>query len=203
MKKSEITRQKILLSSENEFAEKGFFGARVDEIAENAGVNKRMIYEHFGNKEELYKTVLFGVYKRLAEYEETYYGTELTPDEAIKNIVYGSFGFLKTNPHFVRILMWENLNNGKFLEGVEIARVKAPLINYIKKQIKNGQESGIFRADLDTEQVIVSILNFEFSYFSNIYTLSQVLDKNLTDDAEIEKRAEFLSELLLDYLSKK
>jgi TetR/AcrR family transcriptional regulator len=203
MKKSEITRQKILLSSENEFAEKGFFGARVDEIAENAGVNKRMIYEHFGNKEELYKTVLLGVYKRLAEYEETYYGTELTPDAAIKNIVYGSFGFLKTNPHFVRILMWENLNNGKFLEGVEIGRVKAPLINYIKKQIKNGQESGIFSSDLDTEQVIVSILNFEFSYFSNIYTLSQVLDKNLTDDAEIEKRAEFLSELLLDYLSKK
>ena len=53
--KSEITKAKILASSEFEFSEKGFFGARIDEIAERAGVNKRMIYEHFESKENLYR----------------------------------------------------------------------------------------------------------------------------------------------------
>ena len=51
--KSEITKAKILSASESEFSEKGFFGARIDEIAERAGINKRMIYEHFESKENL------------------------------------------------------------------------------------------------------------------------------------------------------
>ena len=43
-KKSEITREKILEVAEEHFAEKGFFGARVDEIADSADVNKRRSY---------------------------------------------------------------------------------------------------------------------------------------------------------------
>ena len=70
LKKSDITRQKILAAAETEFAEVGLYGARVDSIAERAGVNKRMIYAHFGNKEQLYVTVLTMVYNRMAEAEE-------------------------------------------------------------------------------------------------------------------------------------
>ena len=51
--KSEITKSRILLAAESEFSVKGFYGARIDEISKVAGVNKRMIYEHFGNKENL------------------------------------------------------------------------------------------------------------------------------------------------------
>ena len=49
MKKSDITKQKILEAAEAAFAEKGFYGARVDEITETAGVNKRMIYAYYGS----------------------------------------------------------------------------------------------------------------------------------------------------------
>ena len=58
IEKSELTKNKILAAAEGEFSEKGIWGARIDAIAESAGVNKRMIYEHYGNKENLYKTVL-------------------------------------------------------------------------------------------------------------------------------------------------
>ena len=54
LKKSDITRQKILTAAEAEFSEIGLYGARVDSIAQRAGVNKRMIYAHFGSKEQLY-----------------------------------------------------------------------------------------------------------------------------------------------------
>ena len=47
VKKSDITKSKILAAAELEFSEGGLFGARIDSIAANAGVNKRMIYEHF------------------------------------------------------------------------------------------------------------------------------------------------------------
>ena len=62
---SERSRQDILQAAERQFAEKGFYGARVDEIAADAAINKRMIYEYFGSKELLYKQVLFQVYRRL------------------------------------------------------------------------------------------------------------------------------------------
>ena len=69
LRKSEITKSKILRAAEAEFSEKGIWGARIDAIAESAGINKRMIYEHYISKEELYKTVLKEVYGRLAECE--------------------------------------------------------------------------------------------------------------------------------------
>ena len=56
--KSTQTKQAILKAAEEEFSEKGIYGARVDEIAAKAKINKGMIYQYFGNKEELYKTVL-------------------------------------------------------------------------------------------------------------------------------------------------
>ena len=48
--RAERTKKKILIAAEEAFAQKGFYGARIDEIAQNAGVNKRLIYEYFGKK---------------------------------------------------------------------------------------------------------------------------------------------------------
>jgi AcrR family transcriptional regulator len=52
------TRRKLLDAATSEFAEQGIAGARVDRIAERAQVNKRMIYAYFGNKEQLFETVI-------------------------------------------------------------------------------------------------------------------------------------------------
>ena len=202
IEKSELTRRKILAAEESEFSEKGIWGARIDAIAKSAGVNKRMIYEHYESKEKLYKTILERVYLRLAEYERENYIKNLPPDEAIKNIVEVSFSFLESNPTFVRILMWENLNNARYLEASVASQIKNPTINYIREELRLGKEMGIFSKDVDEEQMIISLLNFEFSYFSNIHTLSGVLKTNLSDAAEIRKRSSFVSEMLIKYLKR-
>src|SRR5688500_2547462 len=61
------TRQRILDAALAEFAAKGLAGARVDEIAARAGANKRMLYAHFGNKEDLWLTVLERAYEAKRE----------------------------------------------------------------------------------------------------------------------------------------
>ena len=200
--KSELTRAKILVAAESEFSEKGIYGARIDEIAAAAEVNKRMIYEHFESKDGLYRAVLRGVYSKLAEYEKSYYIDGLSPEVAISNLVYGSFRFLEANPSFVRILMWENLNGGEHL-GDEISEIKNPTIEYIKRQLKRGAELGIFRDGIDEEQMVISLMNFEFSYFSNIHTLSGILGKDLADSAQINKRAAFIADMIIGYLTKR
>lgn len=64
------TRQRILVAAEDQFALKGFYGARIDDIAKQAKINKRMIYAYFGNKEALYKKVLYHVYQKLDQAEK-------------------------------------------------------------------------------------------------------------------------------------
>ena len=200
--KSEITKAKILAAAEAEFSEKGYFGARVDEIAIAAGVNKRMIYQHFESKDGLYQAALLSVYSKLAEREASFCVDNLDPALAIKNIVYTYFRFLEETPSFVRMLMWENLNYGKSISREHVRRLKEPTINYIKEQIRRGHEKSLFRDDVDEYQVIVSITNFGFSYFSNIHTLSALFGKNMTDSAEILKRADYVSNLILNDLLK-
>src|SRR5690349_16231643 len=58
-------RLRILEAAKQEFAAHGLAGARVDRIAAQAGANKRMLYYHVGNKEDLYLTVLEGAYEQI------------------------------------------------------------------------------------------------------------------------------------------
>ena len=200
--KSQITIDKILTSALEEFSEKGFFGARIDSIAANAGVNKRMIYEHFENKENLYKEVLTSVYEKCAESEREFFSEDLRPQDAIRNVVRIYFKFLYDNPDFVRILMWENLNNADSIPVQQLKSIKAPAFEYIKYQVNRGKEQGIFKADVDNGQIVVSLMNFGFAYFTNIHTLSLILEKDLGAPEEVSKRAEFVCDILINYLTK-
>ena len=120
-KKSDLTRERILAAAEDEFSEKGFYGARVDEIAAAADFNKRMLYAHFGSKEGLYRAVLVSVYERIGVCEESYVLEGADPIEVIKHIIFVSFDFLSKNPKVVRILLWENLNRALDIPREELA----------------------------------------------------------------------------------
>lgn len=200
--KSEITKEKILAAAESEFSEKGFFGARIDAISETAGINKRMIYEHFGSKEGLYKQALLSSYRKLAECEREFLIDNLEPAVAIKNIIFALFRFFEQTPSFVRMLMWENLNNAQSLSDREVRALKQPTIDYIVAQIRRGKEQGIFKENIDEYHTVVSVMNFGFSYFTNIHTLSIILDKDMSAPSEIVGRAEFVSDLILGHLLK-
>ena len=54
----ELTRKKVLAAAVAEFAAHGYAGARIDRIAGRAGVNKRMLYHHFGAKEAVFEAAL-------------------------------------------------------------------------------------------------------------------------------------------------
>ena len=200
-KKSELTKQRILEAAEAEFSEKGVFGARIDSIAANAGVNKRMIYEYFLSKEGLYKTVLINVYNRISLWESSLAGDTDDPVKVIRDLVHSYFDFLTKNQSFVRILLWENLNGAVVLKDSGQSDLKAVVLQLISKVIADGKARGVFRADADEYQVTMSLLNFAFSYFANVHTLSYVLSSDLLDEAKINERAGFISDILIKYLT--
>lgn len=197
---SQKSREDILMAAEMEFAEKGIYGTRVDEIASRANINKRMIYEYFGSKEELYKAVLVTVYSRLSRKEMDVLCENISCTEAIKKIIKLYFEFLRDNPTYVSLILWENLNKGKYIQGIDFKNIKDPAIELLKRIINRGIAEKTFRADVDTDQVILSILTYSFSYFSNRYTLSKILSRKLDAEGNIEKRIEDVTGMFLTYL---
>jgi len=74
----------LLTAARREFAQSGLAGARVDEIAARAGVNKQLVYHYFGDKDALYLAVLEWVYEELRAKERELNLEGLPPEQAIR-----------------------------------------------------------------------------------------------------------------------
>src|SRR5471032_3578232 len=88
------TRNKLLVAARHEFARSGLAGARVDEIAARAGVNKQLVYHYFGDKDALYLAVLEWVYEEIRAHERKLNLEGLPPEQAIRKLIESSFDHL-------------------------------------------------------------------------------------------------------------
>lgn len=116
---AEQTRQRILAAALDEFSAKGISGARVDTIAEQARVNKRMLYYYFGSKEELFRAVLRARFAEAARDQES---PPVRPSPADRLPALAER--FASSPQYVRLLMWEALERSADgeLEEEEIRR---------------------------------------------------------------------------------
>ena len=80
-------RAAILEAARVEFAAKGLAGARVNEIAARAGVNKQLIYYYYGSKEDLYRTALEVVYSEIRSLERDLHLGDMAPAEAMAALI--------------------------------------------------------------------------------------------------------------------
>ena len=199
MTKGDITRKKILEAAEEIFANKGLAGARVDEIAKMAGVNKRMIYAYFESKENLYVTVLKIVYSRLAELEKTI-DSLASPEDAVRKFIQGYFKFLNDNPNFVSLVLWENLNKAEFIDLSEAVKIKHPAVEAIRAIVRIGKKYNVFKESASIDEIVMAVNMFCFSYFSNRYTMPKLLGVNLYDKESIESYCNMVSDMILLYL---
>ena len=107
------TRKKLLTAARREFARCGLAGARVDEIAERAGVNKQLVYHYFGDKDALYLAVLEWVYEEIRAQERQLNLEGLPPQRAIQKLIESSFDHLALHPDFIVLLNDENRNGAR------------------------------------------------------------------------------------------
>lgn len=203
--RAQITRGKILAAAEAEFSEKGLYGARVDDIARSAGVNKSMLYAYFGSKEALYKTVLEAVYQRLNQWEAPIIAcaNELDGQEAIRKLVNLYFAFLRENETYVRMVMWENLHRARYFDEQGLAQVRNPIRRALRQILANSQAQGVFREGIDEKQVLMTLFACTYNYFSNLYTMDRVLGVSLRAPEEMEQRAESIAQMLIAYLKRR
>jgi TetR/AcrR family transcriptional regulator len=197
------TRKKLLAAGRKEFANRGFEGARVDEIAKRAGVNKQLVYHHFGNKDELYRHVLQNIYQDIREREQALNLEALPPLEAIQKLVEFSFEYTARNRDFAAILIDENVHKGRHMKDVtDLESLHSPLIAAIARILKRGEKDGLFRSGQNPEQLYISIAALGFFYFSNIYTLSAIFGHKLDTREKIADRKKHVVTLITDAIVK-
>lgn len=133
----------ILDAALDEFADRGFAGARIDEIARRAGVNKAGLYYHVGNKETLYLLSLRRLFSPLAHI----LGSPLsaaTPQERLQEHVARFAEGVVADPRFAPIMLRELANRGADLPG-EILAVMVASLKRLTGIVNDGVATGIFR----------------------------------------------------------
>lgn len=205
MTRVDETKARILAAAEHIFSEKGPAGARVDEIALAANINKRMLYAYFGNKEALYEAVLEQVYLKLGQCEAfvTSASREIDVVEAIRQIIPAYFRFLSENRAYIRMVMWENLNSARAFDRKGLDNVRDPMRRAIQEILGRGIAAGIFRKDVDETQLTMSLFALTFNYFSNIHTMSRVMKKTLASPEAINLRAVAVTQMILRDITEK
>lgn len=195
------TREALIAAAVAEFSNNGFAGARVDEIARVAGVNKQLVYHYFTNKQGLYLVALESVYAEIREKEQRLSLGALEPLEAMAQLIAFSFDYLAEHPEFVAMLTDENRNHGSYILGSERLRtMHSPFIEMLEATLARGVANGQFRADFDAINLYISVAGISYFFFSNNHTLSAIFGKPLGTRAALVQRRRHVIEFALNAL---
>jgi len=195
------TRERLLRAAELEFATQGLSGARVDVIARRAKINKQLIYYHFGDKDALYQSVLERTYAGIREKELKLELAGDDPVTAMRKLVAFTFDYCVDNREFVRLLLNENVLEGKFIRRSKaIKQTSSPLLKLLHDTIRRGVEAGTIRKDVSPLQLYITIAGLCFFYVSNIYTLSALFGRDLDCPSALHERRHHVIDVILGYL---
>lgn len=197
----ERTKASILAAATAEFSARGFAGAGIDAIASRSGANRRMIYHYFGSKRGLWLAVLEAAYERARTSELKLDLERLSPEEAMHRLVTFTFDSFIGERTFINLLNSENLHQARHLkESERVKEMHSPLIGMIGTIVERGVKAGVFRGGHDPAQLWISIAGLSYFYFSNVFTLSVILNRDLASKTELAARREHVAELVLNAL---
>ena len=152
------TRAAILQAAMREFAEEGIAGARMEAIADAAGVNKALLHYYFDDKERLYGEALDHVFATLSRRVLQVLERDLPPREKIMAYAGAHFDFIAASPIYPRLVQREMMRAG---------RHGSPHMRRI----------GQFR-QVDAENFVVSLIAMNVFYFSSAPMMAIVSRRN-------------------------
>lgn len=181
-KTGKTTAEIILAAAQVVFAKAGYDGASVERISKQAKCNESLLYYHFGSKDGLFAAVLENTYRQLAESNAALEIDLDDPVRALSQVVLNMWDYCQKNPDLFLILNTENLLKGKHLgKFVTPRQFLSPSVTQLRHTIERGIEKGLFRADIDIDELYISAMALACFYLLNRYTLSAFFGKDLMD----------------------
>ncbi|WP_218014051.1 TetR/AcrR family transcriptional regulator [Rubellimicrobium roseum] len=199
---SDATRLRILEAAKKEFAKSGLGGARVDDIAERAKANKRMIYHYFESKEGLFQAVLEQAYLDIRTAEQKLNLDHLDPKSALERLVRFTWDYYRKNPEFLTLVNSENLHRARHLKKSEVVKVaNRRFVGMVAQILERGVREGVFRDGIDPVQLNITIAAVGYYYLTNRFTGSIVFERDLMAPEALEQRLQFNIDTILRVVS--
>lgn len=135
------TEEKILIAARKVFIEKGWDGARMQEIADNAGINKALLHYYFRNKEQLFKRVFAGIVGKLIPNLNTIIQSEQPIFEKIQSFIDAYIDFLLANQELPLFVANELSRNANLIVGAFEENGLKPMVGQMVMEIFQAIEN--------------------------------------------------------------
>ncbi|TJY35787.1 TetR/AcrR family transcriptional regulator [Pontimicrobium aquaticum] len=154
--RDENTEGQILNAAKSIFQSKGMDGARMQEIADKAGINKAMLHYYFRSKQLLFEAVFKNAFSLLAPQLNAILNDDSTIEDKIKNFTSNYISFIIKHPYLPNFIIQELNRNQDFI--LKIKDNKGfPNLEKFKKQVDEEANKGIIKP-ISGEQLFINIL---------------------------------------------
>lgn len=167
------TREAILAAASHRFAERGFAGTSLAEIADEVGIRTPSLLHHFPSKVELYRAVLLEAFDDWVDLIDE---TVADPSDGwpqVEHVLRSAFRFGAQRPDFVRLVRWEALGGGRVL-AQELADVLRPLFERAVAFLEHEMEAGRIRR-CDAPRLVLTGYGAVLSYLSDAPLVGSLL----------------------------
>lgn len=150
------TEENILNAAKRVFHEKGMDGARMQEIANEAGINKALLHYYYRSKQLLFEAVFKNAFMLLAPQLNKVLNSDDTLNEKIKNFTKNYISFTIKHPYLPNFIINELNRNPEFVQKL-ISEKHFPTISKFKQQVEENIENGNIRP-IKPEHLFINIL---------------------------------------------
>jgi AcrR family transcriptional regulator len=199
--KDNQTEDQILKAAQIVFQTKGMDGARMQEIADKASINKAMLHYYYRSKQLLFEAVFNKAFSLLAPELNRILNDSSSIEEKIKNFTDNYISFMIKHPYLPGFIIQELNRNPKFIEKLE-SNVSFPDITKFKNQVKNEIENGTI-IPISAEQLFINILSLNvFPFVASPLIKALVNVDDTTYQTILEARKKDVSNFLINAIKK-
>lgn len=195
------TEEKIFNAARIFFQKKGFSGARMQEIADEAGINKAMLHYCFKNKELLFQAVFMNAFSQLAPQINEIFNSQDSIFDKIRKFTRSYISFVMLNPYLPQFVIQEMNNNPEFVMSF-LKNENRPnptlLIAQIEKEIADGIIKPINPKHLLMNMISMTV--FPFAAQMMIKGMLQISDTEF--NAMMEERKTSIAEQIINSIKK-